>query len=415
MDSTWQKEYTSKEYPSLTGNLKADVVIVGGGMCGITLAYLLSKAGKKVIVLEKDTLGTSISSITTAFLSTDIDTDLHDLVRTIGEDLARKVWYSHREATDKIEEIIKEENISCEFSRVDEYLYATTKKGYETFKKEAKWAQEFGISIDTGTGTLPFKNEGYIVLYNQAKFEPLKYASALREKARSYGAEFFEHSEVTEIEGDTMVIAKTLRGSVEAPYVAIATYNPFIRLPELFLTKGMYISYVYELKIPKGILVPGLYLDDNNPYHYFRIDKGEMYDRMIIGGEDHRKEIPLDKEKNFSALLSYIQKTFPQFTYSIQSRWWGEILESSDGLAWIGQYDTKHSNRFVATAFSGNGMTYSMIAAEIISRTILGKENPYKEVYDAMRPLRRRSLIIKARDYIGEFIHGALKNIFHQK
>jgi glycine/D-amino acid oxidase-like deaminating enzyme len=180
---------------------------------------------------------------------------------------------------------------------------------------------------------------------------------------------------------------------------------------DFLFKKGMYYSYVYELEIPKGAIGEGLYEDDHNPYHYFRIDQGENNDRMIIGGEDHRKEIPIDQNRNFNALEKYIQETFPGLMYRIVKRWRGPILEPSDGLPLIGRYDDKEPNRYVATAFSGNGMTYGTISGMLISDLILGKKNPWEDFYDPRRALPFKGIILKGRDYIEEFIKGVVKNI----
>jgi glycine/D-amino acid oxidase-like deaminating enzyme len=138
----------------------------------------------------------------------------------------------------------------------------------------------------------------------------------------------------------------------------------------------MYKSYVYEVRIPRGLIKEGTYEDCNNPYHYFRVDRQAKYDRMIIGGEDNRKEIAVDDRKNFKALEEYLTELLKGKRYTIVRKWTGPILEPSDGLALIGKF---RSVQLIATAFSGNGMTYSGIAAT---------------------------------DYAGEFFGGVAKNVF---
>jgi glycine/D-amino acid oxidase-like deaminating enzyme len=202
-------------------------------------------------------------------------------------------------------------------------------------------------------------------------------------------------------------------GTVKAEWVISATYEPFGQPVGLYFKKGMYESYVFELEIPKDKIPEGIYEDMENPYHYFRIDKKGEYDRMIIGGEDHRQDIPVDDEKNFNALEEYVQETFPELEYKIIHKWDGPILEPSDGLAFIGCH--KNPRVLYAFGFSGNGMTYGGIASSIFKDTIMGNGNPYSDIYRANRLLGIKPLITKGKDYTGELIGGALKNVFKSK
>jgi len=190
--------------------------------------------------------------------------------------------------------------------------------------------------------------------------------------------------------------------SVFAKDVVIATYYPFGRQTKTHFKKGMYVSYVFKLQIPKNYLPYAIFEDTANPYHYFRTDDEGDHDSMIIGGQDHRADIPLNKEKNFIALEKWIQKTFTSMKYTIKSRWTGPILEPSDGLALIGKIK---DHLYVATAFSGNGITYSTITAQIVSDLIENKKNPYAELYDPTRFLNVKSMLIKGRDYASENWH----------
>jgi glycine/D-amino acid oxidase-like deaminating enzyme len=413
--STWQKGIDLPAYPALKGDLQTEVVIIGGGIVGSVTAYRLARAGKKVVVLEKGTLlESSSTAYTTGMLGGDVDTDLGDLIYMFGEKKAKLVWKSGQDAIDSIEENIKREKIDCEFIRVPEYWYATSAEGYDAFKEEAAQAKEFGFKVKkVSDETLPFKHAGAFAYENQGKYHPLKYLGVLRAKAVELGAVFHEHTEALDIEGDTTITVKTSHGIVTADAMIMATYQPFQNPLSLFAMKGFYETYTYELAIPKGSLPEACYLDDANPYHFFRVDAGDKEDRMLIGGEDHRKELPIDPEKNYAALREYLAVHFPDLKYRIVNKWGGSILESVDGLPFIGRYDKQHPNRYVATAFSGNGMTHGHTAAEIFTSYITGTKNEYAELYNPLRKkITIQELRIKTRDYVGEFFGGYLKNIF---
>ena len=279
-------------------------------------------------------------------------------------------------------------------------------------KKERESAEKLGFQTFLhGKRFLPFINYGSLEIPNQAKFHPIKFLVALRKAAEKYGVKMFENTEALEIKGQKEVIIKTSAGEISGDYSVTATYEPWDKPKELFAHKSEYISYVMEGALPNDIISPGLYEDEKNPYHYFRIDKGNDSDRIILGGEDHRKEIPIGEEKNFRALKKYLINLLPKIKVKIIRKWSGPIIETIDGLPYIGKYSKVYPNRLVATGFSGNGMTYSAVSAQIIADTILKKKNPYVKIYDAGRKTKIYNFMKEATDFTGEFFGGAVKNI----
>lgn len=418
--STWtETAEAGRTFPALKGNLEAGIAIIGGGLAGILTAYLLAREGKDVIVLEKDRVGGGATSLTTAFITQDIDTDLTDLIRWFGEDTARLVWQSHAEAITAIEKIIKTERIDCEFARIPAFIYATEEKDVPSLQNERDSAATIGFrTILRRKPNLGFDHAGYWEIPKQAKYHPLKFLFALRDRCEALGVRIYEKTEVREIRGEGPVTVKTKNGEVVAEKAILATYYPFGNPKKTFAKKGMYVSYVFEAEIPKGGIPEGIYLDLDNPYHYFRIDplrqaQGKpSKDRMIFGGEDHRSELKMAPRKNFSALLAHAKAVFPDMKFDVVRRWQGPILEPSDGLALIGGVKP---NQYVATAFSGNGMTYSMISGLLLRDLILGKPSLWAELYDPKRRMKPRRLLRKAIDYGEEFVKGAVRNTFRGK
>lgn len=418
-ETTWLEDVSIEEkYPHLKEDASADVVVVGAGLAGTLTAYFLSKEGKRVILLDKGTLESSMTAYTTAFITYIIDTELTDLISMFGEEKAKGVWESSNEAIDLIEKIVREENIDCEFERTSEYMFALSSKETDELEKEYESSKKVGFKELRlhDKNILPFKNEGCLEIQNQAKFHPIKFILGLREKFIKGQVDIFEKSEVVEIkEREGSIYVKTKVASVQAGDVVICTYSPFNNPPELFAHKGMYTSYIFELAIPKGVLRNGLYLDLKNPYHYFRVDPKDSYDRFILGGEDHRKELKLAPEKSFSALIEYFKNLFPDIKFEVKKKWSGGVLEPIDGLPYIGIFSKAHPHQFVATAFSGNGMQYSAVSAKIICDLILGRFNPYAHIYDAGRKTSLKAFTKKGLDFGGEFFGGAGKNFFRKK
>jgi glycine/D-amino acid oxidase-like deaminating enzyme len=399
-----------KGYQKLTQNLEVDVAIVGGGLAGIDTAYHLSETGLSVAVLEAKTIGSGATSKTTAFLTQIIDTDFTDMVSMFGAAKTKLVWQAHGEAINTIEQIVKKEKIDCNFKRVSNYSFGQTEGDTKTLAEEAKQMKDLGFKVRLHKqNKFPFEATGALEVPNQGKYYVKPFIDAVAAKAAKNGVQIFENTKVTKISGTKKITITANGKTITAKNVIIATYDPFGNPKPTKFKKGMYVSYVMVLEIPKGKIPEAIYEDMENPYHYFRIDRGGKNDYMTIGGEDNREEIHVSHQKNFKALESFIKDTFPKMKYKIVSRWNGPILEPSDGLPLIGEYEP---NKYVLCAFSGNGMTYSMISALVLRDLITGKKNPYTKLFDPKRTPTMKQLAKKGLDYGEEFMRGALKNFF---
>lgn len=408
--SSWDAGVTLPQFPALTERLEVDVAIIGGGMTGLTLAYLLSQTGKKVAVLEKDRLGLGATGVTTAFITQLIDTDPADLISMVGQAKAKAVFASHAQAIDRLESIIMTETIGCEFTRCPNYIFAGTPQERRALTGFQDGANRLGVVVDTKpSNPLGFAHHGFVSLPNQAKFHPLRYLAGLVEKLSARGVRIFEKTEVDQITaGDSFGLSMTNGQKLSAHDVVVATHTPFDRA--LFFKKAFYYSYVMELTIPPNLLAEGIYENMKLPYHYFRVDRMGAHDRVIMGGEDHRHDIPVPAAKNFAALQAYAASLLNGIPYHVIRRWRGPIIESIDGLAYIGPH--AHPHLFYATGFSGNGMTYSVLSAMIIADFIMGRKNQWAELYRPDRYPSLRRLIFKGMDYSQTLIGGALKNLF---
>jgi glycine/D-amino acid oxidase-like deaminating enzyme len=409
-ETTWMATAKKRTaYPPLRKNAETDVLIVGGGLAGMLTAYLLRKSGKEVLLLEKGSIGSGATAFTTAFVTQDVDTGFTELQSLFGNEDAKLVWQSHGDAIDALEEIIRREKIDCEFVRIPGKIYANEEKELEGLREEyqALVAAGFDASFHRGK-SMNFGRAGYLEIPRQAKFHPLKFLFGLTGKAAKAGVVLFEKTEVAALrEENGGVVAKLKNGkTVKAACAVIATYYPLGNPKKTLFKKGMYDSYVLEASIPKNDLQEGIYWDSDNPYHYLRVDAGKSRSRLILGGEDHRSELKIQKQ-SFAALEDYLEEIAQGRKWNIVRKWNGPILEPSDGLALIGAVK---EHEFMASAFSGNGMTYSMISALLLRDLIMGRKNPWTDLYDPARGMSLKKLGRKAADYTGEFIHGALRN-----
>lgn len=380
----WFSEKEVTEMPQLTENLKTDVVIVGGGLAGIFCSYLLAKEGKKVVLLEKNRIGSGQTGYTTAFITYVVDSTLSKMSTAFGEENAKLVWDAGRTAIAEMERIISREKIECDFLRCVACEFALKQEDAEILKKEAVLGQKLGFAVSfKNDAKLDFENFGYLEILEQAKFHPLKFLHQLAKKAQEAGVLIFENSEVLGIEEGNSIQAKTEKGIIEAEYAIIDTYKPFSSsiFPDQLMS---FQTYVISLIIKKNIIKEAIYWDTEKPYTYFRLDTSENFDRLVLGGRDHLTGQDPNPDKHFDELENYFKKNFKDVEYKIEASWNGEILESSDGIAYIGT-SALNPSILLNTGFSGNGMTFSVISAILNRDIIMGKANKYKALFDPGR------------------------------
>jgi len=368
--------------------IEIEILIIGGGITGLVSAYLLAKASKKVVLLEKNKLGEWVTDCTTGFLTGVIDTDPIKLIKVFGEEKARMIFQSHFEAINETEKIIKAENIECEFERCSNYIYANNKREEKSLLELAVAYKKLGVQADyKKENKLKFNDFGYVEMPHHAKFHVMKYVTALVKLAIKYGAIIAEDTEVTRLEdvGEFINVITKSGEIIKARKVVSATYTPFQEPKELAQHCNMYREYVLEFKLPKEQFVAGTYEDTRLPYNYFRIDRRENFDRLIIGGADHLDVIKMNREINYQTMRNYAKNLFLNSNLEEIRYWSGLILETNDGLAYIGE--AKIKNFFYIFGFSGNGMTYSYIAGRILLDQIMARNNPYSDIYKIDRKI----------------------------
>lgn len=376
-------------------------------MTGLTAAYLLIRAGKSVCVLERDTLGSGDTGRTTAHLTAITDRRLTQLAKELGRDSAALVWHAGYHAIDRIEQIIKEEKISCGFRRVPAFLCAALYgKQDETasLDQEAALARAMGFDLGFVAHT-PIVDRPAIRIANQAKFQAFDYLAALAELVEGNGSSVYEQSEVTHVEGNDPIVVTVNGVELRCHDLVIATHVPIVGKTNLlkatlFQSKlAPYSSYVLSGSLPRG-RVPEICLwDTSDPYYYLRIDRDDaaspneepLEDRLIFGGNDHKTGQTDDAEDCYRRLERTLQEILPEA--KVDSRWSGQVIATNDGLPLIGEIA---DHQYAATGFNGNGITFGTIGALIIRDAILGRENPWQSLFS----IQRNTALRGAWDYL---------------
>lgn len=393
--SFWIETPQAETQHELKTSMETDVVIVGGGLAGLSTAYCLTQAGKKVVVVEDGFIGSGETGRTTAHLVTALDDRYYTLEENFGEKAIKLIAESHKEAINFVEQTIKKENIDCNFERVNGFLFLHPSDNAESLDKEIEAAHKAGIDVTVLDNPPCIRNAGRSIRFpNQAQFHPLKYLNGLCKAIQQKGGMIFTETHAEEIDPEGITTSKGFR--IKAKHIVIATNSPVNNKYAMHMKQFAYRTYVIGALIKKDSLQHALWWDtgdfeankDIPPYHYVRIcNYDNEHDLLISGGEDHpianTKTDHVAEEDRYKLLAKWTREHFT--IGEIVYRWSGQVLEPMDGLAFIGRNPYDNDNVYIITGDSGNGMTHCTIGGMLISDLIQEKENPWEEIY---RPSR---------------------------
>ena len=400
--SIWYDTGQPPQEQPLASDTKTDVAIVGGGIAGLTVAYMLAREGKRVVVLEDKEIAGGQTGRSTAQLSTACDDRYTEMEKIHGAGGARIIAESFVAAIDKLEEITKTENIDCDFERVDGYLILPSDSGGEEhLDEELAASHRAGITDAEKLERAPIEgfDTGACLRYpRQGQFDPVRYLAGLARAIERDGGRIHTHTHVTEFksEGETVTIKTEGGATVTAAHLVVATNSPIGDHVVMHTKQSPYRSYVVGMRVARGSIARAQYWDDLDPYHYVRLqalpnEREAEYDVLLVGGEDHKTGQEDDAEERYARLEAWTRERFPQVE-GTEYRWSGQVMEPVDGVAYIGRNPLDESNVYIVTGDSGQGTTHGTIAGIILSDLIQGRDNPWAKLYEP----RRKSLRVES-------------------
>ncbi len=378
-------------YNPLKKNIKTHTVIIGSGITGALVAHTLCSLGVKCILIDKRTIGTGSTAASTAQLQYEIDVPLSELIEKVGEKDAVAAYKSCLQSITDVEDVFKAIGKDPDFERVPTYLLASNKTGKKLLEKEFQARKDAGLPVKYLTEE-QIKNDlgidALAGLYNNTSAQLDCYKGAtyiLDHYLKKNQLELYSHTLVSDYkETKSGYELKTENGSkITCKNVVIAAgYEAGEFLPkkvmDLLTTFAIVSHPVDEKYIWKN---NALIWETKTPYLYMRTTSDN---RIIVGGEDENFNNPDKRDKSLrkkaTILEKKFKKMFPEIPFVTDMSWAGTFSATADGLPYIGTYPNK-PNMYFALGYGGNGITFSMIAAQVIGNLITGKADSRAELF----------------------------------
>ncbi len=406
-------------FEKLDENISVDVVIVGGGISGISIAYNLVRSGKTVAIVEDGNIGSGETGRTSAHLTAVLDERYYELQKIYGKEDTKLIAESHRKAIEFIETVVNTESIKCDFQKVPGYLFLHPTDKPETLEKELAAACESGLEVTELQDIPGIANvSGPCLRFsNQAQFHPLSYIRGLAKSIVNHGGKIFTNTHASEIDETGIVTKEGFR--INAQHIVVTTNSPVNNKYMLHLRQSPYRTYLVGMRIRKDSVVDALWWDTGkqgdsaNSYYYVRMQKmDDDFDIVLCGGEDHATglsdvtDTPVEADR-YVKLEQWVRERFT--VEDVIYKWSGQVLYPFDRLAYIGRNPTDKKNVYVVTGDSGNGLTYGTIAGMLITDLINERPNKYEKLYSPSR------FKLKAANVFVEELVGGLSSYLKKR
>lgn len=384
-ESFWRDEIEFPAFPKLSESIHADVGIVGGGITGITTAYLLSKQGLKVALIDAGKLFNGTTGHTTAKITAQHGLIYDELIQHFGVEKATLYYKANEDALQFVKDTITEHNIACDFTTENAYVYTNADKYITKINDEMKAYQQIGIKSDfVDQMPLDIQLKAAILMKDQAQFHPLKYLKQLVSNISDNGGRIYENTTAIDVDVGSRPNILTRAGHrITCDYVVSASHFPFYDGQGYYAAR-MYPERSYIIAVESKEKYPGgMYINAESPTRSIRSTDINGKDLWLIGGENHKTGQGKSMLKHYEALEDFADHQFGITNYKY--RWSAQDLTTLDKLPYIGPISKEQPEVLIATGFRKWGMTNGTSAALILSDTIIKKRSRYQDLFSPSR------------------------------
>ena len=373
MQSIWMDTVSLPAFEPLKGDVKTDVLIIGGGIAGLLCGYYLHQAGVDYRLIEADTICSGVTGCTTAKITSQHGLIYDKLLRRFGAEKARMYYEANEAALERYRGLC--EDIDCDFEEKDSYVYV--RDDFRKLDRELAALEKIGASAGFAEGAgIPVRTVGAVRFPGQAQFHPLKFASAIAD-----GQRIFEDTRAISYDGRGSV--QTNHGRIYAKKIIVSTHFPLFNKHGSYFMK-LYQHRSYVLGLENGPDIGGMYVDESKTGLSFR-NYGKY---LLLGGGSHRTGKP---GGNWEELLAFAQKHYPDC--KVHYKWATQDCMSLDDVPYIGTYSRNTPDVYVASGFNKWGMTGAMTAASMITDQILGRKSEYEKLFTPSRSILHPQLL----------------------
>lgn len=379
----WAATAQPTAYAKLKHSGSMDVAIIGAGIVGLTAAYLLTRAGLSVAVLEARRIGRQVTGRSTAKITAQHTLIYKHLVDTIGIDQARLYAHANRSGIEQIRNWVDELKIDCDFEAKDAYVYTCDPGRRAEIEAEAEAARQLGFIADVLTkAPLPFETVGALRFRDQAQFNPAQYLTGLARAVRSAGGRIFENTRVTEINLNRQWRIESGRNHLDVEHVISATNLPIGPVPFDRVTRPRcHIAMAFRSTSKNAI--DGMFIGIDNPTHSLRMGRDRDGSLLVVLGPSFPTGHDGDVAARFRDLENWARRNLR--AGNVAWRWVNEDYDTADRVPFVGAPSKKYPGFYIATGFNGWGISNGTAAAMLITDQIRGRENPWARLYNPTR------------------------------
>ena len=380
--SIWKENAQNKEMPKLEKNLTCEILIIGGGVAGLSTAYFLKNSNKDIVLIEKSKCAEGASARNTGKLTFMQELIYHKLEKNYSKNTAMLYLNSQKEAISLVKKIIKENNIDCNLYEQDSYVFVDNESDIKKLEEEIKFYKKSNIKcsfVDEIPINFPIK-KGIIINKSSYSFNPYKYLIQLKDILNK-NIKIYENTRAIEVtkEDEYYFIKTDNNKTIKSKYVVVATQYPFFIYPYFIPFKTM---------VEKSFIVSGKEktkkfqaISEGKPtfsFNFYDNDSGYL----LYSRRSHSVTTNLDTRNDREEIINEYKKYFgknPEYYFQ------NHDLMTYDYMPFIGRIDNK--NMYILTGFNKWGNTNGVIGGKIISDLILGKNNQYAKIFNPKRTL----------------------------